>query len=74
MIDAVANAWSAVSFLDNFTKVTRDLRDPEIEVMPGLQPGVAAVYLDEWLQGKFPNFSTAPKKYQICQLSCQVSS
>ena len=32
MIDAVANAWSAV--------------------MPGLQPGVAAIYLDEWLQGK----------------------
>jgi len=31
MIDAVANAWSAV--------------------MPGLQPGVAAIYLDEWLQG-----------------------
>ena len=71
MIDAVANAWSAVSFLDNFTKVTRDLRDPEIlEVMPGLQPGVAAVYLDEWLQGKmFPNFKPQlPKNIRFVNL------
>lgn len=48
MIDAVANAWSAV--------------------MPGLQPGVAAIYLDEWLQGKMLEKKLKNSSYQICQL------
>ena len=48
MIDAVANAWSAV--------------------MPGLQPGVAAIYLDEWLQGKMLEKNLKNSSYQICQL------